>query len=458
MTYSEAIQFLYSLQLFGTKFGLDRMRRLAELAGNPHEKLRFIHVGGTNGKGSVCAMLESIYRTAGLRTGLFTSPHLVHFSERLQVNRQLPAEATIAELVERVRDLLDEGVRRNWWPAANDTSNDDTTWGQPTYFEIVTLIGLLYFVEQGCEIVLWETGLGGRLDATNIVTPILSVITNVSLEHAAILGETTVKIAAEKSGIIKPRVPVITAADDANALRVIREVAANRNCPLREISVAADVETEPGRPFISDKQSLPDQLFAPGYQRANARLALEIIETLECRIPVKTREIETGLRATKWEGRLQEFNKAGRRILVDGAHNPAGVHALKQTLLARPDWQPSAVIFGTFIDKDAQLELKELAPLTSRILFVPVPSPRSVDPNVLLGTFAEINANAVESVACTSLENALKLTANEPMTLITGSLYLVGEAIALLDGSKPNTPTSEQALNNWSFPSPPVRG
>lgn len=455
MTYPDAIQFLYGLQLFGANFGLERARQLAELAGNPHHHLRFIHVAGTNGKGSVCALLESVYRAAGLRTGLFTSPHLVHFGERLQVDRQLPAEAEIVKLVERMRGILDKGARRGWWDSTA-VGDKDIALGHPTFFEVVTIIGLIHFAERGCDLVLWETGLGGRLDATNIVTPLVSVITNVSLEHAAILGETTAKIAAEKSGIIKPRVPVITATDDPNALRVIREVAASRNCPLREISVVADVETDVANSPIANGQSLPAKLFAPGYQRANARLALEIVEMLNGEFPIKMPEIEAGLKTAKWEGRLQEFNRQGRRIIVDGAHNPAGVHALKQTLLARNDWQPCTVIFGTFVDKDAKLELQELAPLASRIVFVPVHSPRTANPRELQETFALLGSRATDSVACDSLEKALALTAKAPVTLITGSLYLVGEAIAWLDGSKPKTPASEQALNHWSFPSPPV--
>src|SRR5437899_8980527 len=197
MTYTEAIQFLYSLRWFGTKLGLSNTLKLAEFAGNPHYQLRFIHVAGTNGKGSTCAMLESIYRKAGLRIGLFTSPHLVAFGERIQVNRQLISEAEVVRLVSELQPMLAK------------FSSDE----HPTFFEVVTVMALRYFAAQKCDLVIWETGLGGRLDATNIVMPLASVITNIHYDHQQWLGDTLASIAAEKAGIIKPGVPVSTDTD-----------------------------------------------------------------------------------------------------------------------------------------------------------------------------------------------------------------------------------------------------
>src|SRR5947209_10453696 len=187
MTYPEAIQFLYGLRLFGLKFGLENTFKLAALAGNPQEKLRFIHVAGTNGKGSTCAMLESIYRAAGLKSGLFTSPHLVSFCERIEINRQVIPENEVARLVSELQPLLKN------FPAG----------AHPTFFEVVTIMALKYFREQNCDLIVWETGLGGRLDATNIVTPLATVITNVQFDHQLWLGDSMAKIAFEKAGIIK---------------------------------------------------------------------------------------------------------------------------------------------------------------------------------------------------------------------------------------------------------------
>jgi dihydrofolate synthase/folylpolyglutamate synthase len=216
MTYSEAVQFLYSLRLFGAKFGLENTFKLAALAGNPQNQLRFIHVAGTNGKGSTCAMLESIYRAAGLRPGLFTSPHLVSFRERIQVNRRLIPEPEVVRLVEELQPLLKQ------------FSSDH----HPTFFEVVTVMALKFFTGQKCDLVIWETGLGGRLDATNVVTPLASVITNIAFDHQQWLGDTLGKIAAEKAGIIKPAVPVITAADEPEVLAVIEKTAREENAPL----------------------------------------------------------------------------------------------------------------------------------------------------------------------------------------------------------------------------------
>src|SRR5687767_11754053 len=211
MTYPEAIQFLQSLQMFGARFELETTRQLAAALGNPQQQLRFIHVAGTNGKGSTCAFLESIYRAAGIRVGLYTSPHLVRFGERIQVNRELIPESEVVRLVEMAREWTRD------IPA--------------TFFEVVTVIALRYFAEQKCDLVIWETGMGGRLDATNIVSPLASVITNIALDHQQWLGDTIDQIAREKAGIIKPGVPVFTTSD----LDVIAQVARENSSSLHVI-------------------------------------------------------------------------------------------------------------------------------------------------------------------------------------------------------------------------------
>src|SRR6266536_829995 len=208
MTYHETIQFLYDLRLFGLKLGLENTFKLAARAGNPQNHLRFIHVAGTNGKGSTCAMLESIYRAAGLRVGLFTSPHLVSFRERIQVNRELISEGDVVRLGGEMQPMFKE------FPGEH----------HPTFFEVVTVMALRYFAEEKCDLVIWETGLGGRLDATNIVTPLASVITNIGFDHQQWLGDTLAQIATEKAGIIKPGVPVVTAEEGPEALPVIARV------------------------------------------------------------------------------------------------------------------------------------------------------------------------------------------------------------------------------------------
>ena len=310
MTYAEAIQFLYGLQMFGANFGLENTRKLAALAGNPQEKLRFIHVAGTNGKGSTCAMLESIYRAAGLRIGLFTSPHLVSFRERIQVNRQLIPESELVRLVEEIQTLLKE------FPADNHL----------TLFEVVTVMALNFFTEQKCDLVIWETGLGGRLDATNIVTPLASVITNIGLDHTQWLGDTLEKIAAEKAGIIKPGIPVVTATDEPSALAVIAKIARENNAPLFKINsgdgrrVAVPNQSQLGSP--TRRPSQIENLSLPGeHQKINAALALATVEVLKRQIPVSEEKISEGLVNVNWPGRLQLIKRPdGQNFLLDGAH------------------------------------------------------------------------------------------------------------------------------------------
>src|ERR1017187_5142013 len=285
VTYSEAIQFLYGLRLFGAKFGLENTFKLAALAANPQEKLRFIHVAGTNGKGSTCAMLESIYRTAGLRVGLFTSPHLVSFRERIQVNRQLISEIEVVRLVAELQPLFKQ------FPADH----------HPTFFEVVTVMALKFFAEQKCDLVVWETGLGGRLDATNIVTPLASVITNIALDHQQWLGDTPGKIAFEKAGIIKRGIPVVTATDEPEALAVIEKVARGKNAPLIKINSREGWRVHPpqcygGRAAVPNQNqsgsatrrpSQIEKLSLPGeHQKINAALALATVEVLRNEIPV----------------------------------------------------------------------------------------------------------------------------------------------------------------------------
>ena len=423
MTYNEAIKFLYSLRWFGTKLGLTNTLKLAELAGNPHHQLRFIHVAGTNGKGSTCAMLESIYRAAGLRVGLFTSPHLVAFGERIQVNRQLISEADVVRLIGELKPML-----------ATFSADE-----HPTFFEVVTVMALRYFAEQKCDLVLWETGLGGRLDATNIVTPLASVITNIQYDHQKWLGETLASIAAEKAGIIKSDVPVITATDEPEALKVIQETARAQNSRL---TVAEAWETE----GLLETLELP---LLGAHQRLNAALAIATARVLAPQIPINDETIRSGLSQVNWPGRLQLIARpSGQRILLDGAHNIAGAQALATSLSQYFANLKPTLILGILQDKDWEAISGILAPLASRILLAPVPSERTADPTELCAACQRANT-AISIRACASLAAALSETTSEPFLLITGSLYLVGEALELLQLS-PTKHHNERGLNEWN--------
>lgn len=435
MTYSESIDFLYKLRFFGSKFGLENTLKLARQAGSPQDRLRFIHVAGTNGKGSTCAMLESIYRRTGLKVGLFTSPHLVAFGERIQVNRQSISEAQIIRLVEEMRAMLADPI---WQSSGDDTGGHSG--GHPTFFEVVTVMALKYFEEQRCDLVVWETGLGGRLDASNIVRPLASVITNVQFDHMQWLGDTLAKIAFEKAGIIKPQVPVLTATQAPEALNVIRETAGRLNAPL---TIVAPEEAE-GPGIRKVRLALRGD-----HQRLNAALAVRVVRQLQAVLPVKEADIICGLEKVDWPGRFQlERTVEGRLFLLDGAHNCAGAETLRAALLKYfPETRP-ALILGILKDKDWQAMCRILAPLTDRLLLVPVHSERTASPEDLRAVCEAVNPRA-EVMLCPDLGTALKQTASEPFVGICGSLYLIGEAMELLrlGGDRHR---GERGLNEWT--------
>jgi len=325
--------------------------------------------------------------------------------------------------------LLAEGAGHGWWPAVNDATSGDP--GHPTFFEVVTVMALIHFAEQRCQIVLWETGLGGRLDATNIVVPLASVITNIAIEHSAYLGDTIEKIAAEKSGIIKPGVPVFTGSENPAALKVIRDVAASRNARLF---------SGPG----TDPAQLARELFPDSYQRKNAGLALTVVEELRSHMPVSADVARQALGTFVLPGRLQRIARGPQTVLTDGAHNPASMRVLRDSIgnTARP------TIFGCFKDKDLTSVLVELLPMVSKLMLVPVNSPRSASPDELRDRVGQLDP-AMPVDVFESVEAALRAVAGEGEVLVTGSLYLVGEALNYLS-TETMTGADEQPLNDWT--------
>ena len=422
MNYRAAIDFLYGLRLFGAKFGLENTHKLARLTGDPQKKLRFIHVAGTNGKGSTCAMLESIYRCAGWKVGLFTSPHLNSFRERIQINRQLISEAEVLRLVAELQPVFRQ------FP-------DDH---HPTFFEVVTIMALNYFAGQEVDLVIWETGLGGRLDATNIVTPLASVITNIAFDHQQWLGDTLAKIAAEKAGIIKPYVPVVTTATGAEALEVITTIAHELNAPLR-IVPPSEVPTL--------LKEVPQLSLAGEHQRTNAALALALVNTLRDQIPVTPPQIDDAMAHVYWPGRLQLItDSSGQQFLLDGAHNEAGADTLRNALLNGFVREKKTIILGVLQDKNWQAICALLAPLATRIFLVPVSSDRTSAPEALATVCRSINPGA-EIQVYPSFSTAFAARPKEGLIVITGSLYLIGEAMEVL--GVVNNSVQERDLNEW---------
>jgi dihydrofolate synthase/folylpolyglutamate synthase len=454
MTYRETIDFLCSLRVFGIKLGLENMERLLERLGRPHNGLRFIHIAGTNGKGSVAAMLAATYQEAGYRTGLYTSPHLVSFCERIQVNREMIREMDVVRLIERLRPELSkvEGMQGH---------------RHPTFFEVVTALALLYFQEQKVDIVIWETGLGGRLDATNVVTPLVSVITNIHWDHQTYLGNTLEDIAKEKAGIIKPGIPVVTATTELEALEVIEETCEERKSPLTRVGIDVRVHQ-----LDEDLQGQDIELHGTkahygvlelpllgAHQAINAATAVVAVEAAGVEAPVPgcvagdvessgkpgqprtaattpptLDHVRQGLRHAHWPGRFQLVQSTHPRVVLDGAHNIAGVVELKSTLIKHFPDAHFIFIVGILKDKNYPVMCAEIANLADVLFAVQVKNERSADPVELARVCRGLNPKAeVEAQLhlTEAYERARHYAASIPHALIviTGSLFLVGEAM-----------------------------
>ena len=411
MTYPQAIDWLYDLRLLGSKFGLENPRQLAALAGHPQECLQIIHVAGTNGKGSVCAMLESIYRAAGYKTGLFTSPHLVSFRERIQVNRELVSEEDI------VRQVVEMQMRLQHF------QKDET----PTFFEVITVMALEQFAREKCDVVLLETGLGGRLDATNIVNPVASVITSIALDHQQHLGETLAQIATEKAGIIKSRVPVFSTFHQPEIGNIFRKISADKKAPFELIETEVDTCME-GK-----------------HQRQNAALAHATVLGLQSVFPVKDHVIVEGLANVHWAVRGQTFENENQRILIDAAHNPAGAEALCQMLQGKITSQRPTFLIGMLADKNWESFVNKILSVADRVVCVPVSSERALSPCQIAEKCRQHCAQVIEAK---SLEEGLEKVKDDPFVVVTGSFYLVGEALEALGLTDA---VGERGLNEWTM-------
>ncbi len=423
MTYAETIEFLYGIRLFGQKLGLETMQYLLRLMGDPQHSLRFLHIAGTNGKGSVAAMLHAVLSAAGYKTGLYTSPHLVSFCERFQIDGRPIAESEIVRLVEEIKPLLEKVATHPEFRA-------------PTFFEAITAIALQHFREQKVDVVVWETGLGGRLDATNVVTPLVSVITNVAFDHTQYLGETLSQIAMEKCGIIKSGVPVVTAAGAEEALAVIRNAAAEHACRLtivgqhvRATRLSEDEHYQ--RVGLTGTCHNYRPLTIPllgAHQTLNCATAVAALEASG--LSATPPQVHQGLARTRWPGRFQIVGREPT-VVLDGAHNAAASEKLAATLHEHFAGQNLTLIIGVLRDKNYDQMCQILAPLAQRIFCVPVNSERTCDPDQLARWCKAANAAAQVSVSRNVFEayaHARKASDGN-VIVITGSLFLVGEAL-----------------------------
>ena len=381
MNYSEALKWLYGTQQHGIKPGLKGIQRLLDTLGVHGRDQRFIHVAGTNGKGSVCACLDSIGRAAGLRTGLFTSPHLISFRERIKLNGQMISETAVAKQLSVIADA------------------------------ITTALALDYFQREGADLVVLETGLGGRLDATNVITPVVSVITSIDLDHIAWLGSTLEAIAAEKGGIIKSSIPVLSSPQPESAARVLIKIAHEKNSAIE---------------FITDELSVG---LAGSHQKLNAALAVRALQSGGFQIAESA--IQQGLKEVTWPGRFQRLNN--NRLILDGAHNEAAAKRLTQTWREVFGNEQAVIILGILKDKDMESICHALQPIAKGFILVPVQNPRTSHPEELQAILHQINPD-IDCKIASEFAHAITLAEASPeRSLVTGSLFLIGEALAHFD-------------------------
>ena len=439
MNYQQAWDYLDSLQFHKIKLGLDAMRTFMARVHNPEQHLKIVHVAGTNGKGSVCVTLLTLLSQAGYRVGLYTSPHLSSVRERFRIGDSFISEEKFAELATRIREVLgDEKI---------------------TYFEFTTALAFLWFAEENLDLVILETGLGGRLDATNIITPLVSVITNISMDHEAYLGNTISAVAGEKAGIIKSGVPVVSAVKATEGLEEIQDRCTELAAKLYLYgAVFSASKTGSGTWQWQGSSGFTESIYRQlhcsmkgDYQIENASLALAVIELLKGNgFTVPVEQIRQGLASVNWPGRLETFclDRSSRKrvqspgtketlcYLLDGAHNPAGVESLVETLKNECSFKRLLLIWGAMVDKDLQKTLPPVAELADIIFLTRPEGERSAEPELLLQNVPDaFQARChLYSTVKEAIEGAEEMAKEDDLILIAGSLYLVGASRQLLLG------------------------
>ncbi len=411
MTYEEALAFIHSTEWQGSRPGLSRITELMEKLGNPEKALNFVHVAGTNGKGSFCAMLDSVLRRAGYKTGLFTSPFIEFFEERIQFNGEMISKDELAETVSEVKDAC--------------LSMTDP----PTEFEVLTAIGFVYFKKKNADIVILECGMGGRLDSTNIIpSPVLSVITGIALDHVAFLGDTVEKIAYEKAGIIKPSRPVLYGGKDKSAEEVIKSVAIEKGCTYYKKDASAltcGKISLKGSTFGYKKYKNLSLSLLGTYQPENAANVIEAVEILRKEgYKISDTSLREGLRETEWKGRFERLRDYPP-VFFDGGHNEEGVTAAVRTVKECFGKKKINVISGVLKDKDYEKIASKIAEISDTVFTVTPDSPRALDSESYADVFKSKGKNAV---SCGSFDEAVEkaytksLKSGKPI-LCVGSLY-----------------------------------
>lgn len=416
-----ALQWLSSFEKYGWIFGLERIDHLMNRLGNPQQELKMIHVAGTNGKGSVCKFVSSILQKAGYTVGLYISPHVERFSERIVVNGKEISEEEIAALVEHIKPVVEDMMRNN---------------NTPTFFEIVTALAFMYFRNQKVDYAVIEVGLGGRFDATNVVTPLVSVITNISLEHTNILGNDIASIAFEKAGIIKEKVPVVTAAT-RSAREAIENVATERDSPIifvdRTMWKRASHKGKYQEFFIRGafKDYTVKTSLLGLYQGENIAVAIAAIERLQMNgVYLTDTDIIEGVAAASHPGRMEIISEKPLLIL-DGAHNPDGMVMLANTLKEDFTYKRLLLVLGVLKDKDINTMVSTIIPLADIVIVTKSMNPRAYEPALLKEKIEKFDATKEVVVTASipeAIEHARNIAKRKDLICVSGSLFTVGEA------------------------------
>ncbi len=439
MNYDEAISYIKNTAKFGSKLGLERTEKILELLGNPHKKIKCIHIAGTNGKGSTTAMVTTILVEAGYKVGSYISPFIEEFEERIQINNTNISKGDLSDIVTEVSKAVGKVVELGH--------------GNPTEFEIITCAGFLYFYKNSIDFAVVEVGIGGRLDSTNVIIPILSIITSVSLDHTLILGDTMDKIAYEKAGIIKERIPVVVFPQQKESEKVIEKICRERKCKLikvpkesavylgkkniQHILINSEKEemynsniliTQKIEVHTSNNDYIINLSLLGKHQLLNCSVAVHAIEALMGQgVKVNKDDIITGLGKVEWPARLEVMNKKPL-VVIDGAHNIDGIENLTRSIDMYFDYNKIILILGILADKQVEDMIKTIVPKVSRVIAVTPHNTRAELSQELKGQVEKYTTKceAIEDYE-EAYKKALSYCSDEDLLLVSGSLYMVGD-------------------------------
>lgn len=430
MNYQESIEFLESAEVFGIKPGLARVQAVLDKLDHPEKAYKTIHVTGTNGKGSVVAMIGSVLENSGLKVGRFISPHLIDYTERIHVNGRDISQEDFARAATAVRKAAEEAAREGSEPA--------------TEFELLTAMGFWYFREAGVDYAVMEVGMGGLYDSTNVILPVVSVITNVAMDHETYLGHTLQDIAHQKAGIIKKDIPVVTAAQHV-ALKQLKKEAHEKGSRLyfygRDFEIESRQKWKTGQVVSIKRKDMPREqekalLFVPfvgAHQAVNAAvaaMALSLVMKQDHRI--NESDLREGLARARWPGRFEIHHLHGVPVVLDGAHNPAGAEALKEALEEQYPDKRRVIVFTSLQDKDTETVIQLLVRKDDLVFACEAPTPRTRKPEEIEDMIDAQKLKAPhqsEPSLDAALRDALKVAKDGDMILVCGSLYIVGDAI-----------------------------